>query len=144
MSKRYPQRGQVYTLQQIMRDLSLDDSPSLTIYRKDATGHTRGPLQNAHFTDEQLFTIPEAADSLWRYERTTNEWIPCFTYVGPEADLDKWIDFEPWVEMGGEISEAHHWATPKLLPRKQHVYNDDGCFEVSFVDHQLTLTKASN
>lgn len=114
----YPVRGNWYTLHQIEKQLSLEDSASLSFEYKGR----EGCIQNSHLTAEQLLSVPGIADSKWRYRSTTNEWIPVFEYAD-ERPITDFVDLERWFDSdyngGGQYSDDVWWATPKGFPRKQ-------------------------
>ena len=114
--KSYPKSGAIYTLAQIENALELDDTPSLYFPRIDGK---RGSLQTSHLTREELLSVPGMAESEWQYMHTTEEWIPCFTYVG-STDPKTVVDAEPVIDTYFPEREARDvWITPKGFPRKQ-------------------------
>lgn len=116
-SKGYPRPGQIFTLGQIEK-LPLDDIPALDI---EINGN-KECVQTSHVNEEKMFrNCPELKDSLWRFEETTDEWIPVFTYIGPKEDLSKLFDWEPYIDPYRDKNEKPSlWITPKGSPRQQY------------------------
>ena len=125
--KRYvPYRGTTYTLEQIVNELYLRDSPSLCI-------DDIGVIQDSHLTNgvEDLLTIQSStgesfSNSLWRFIRETDEWIPIFTNVNDERNLKLILDcvdvaryLDPFT--GREV-HGKAWITPKGFTREQVVF----------------------
>jgi hypothetical protein len=113
----YPRPGSVYTLNMILKDLTLDDTPHLNFWYNNL----RSVIQTSHTTDEELLSIPEFGLTEWKYIRTTSEWIPIFEYASDdEASILKFIDIEPYVDKYEVEPNPTYWATPKGFPRDQH------------------------
>lgn len=103
-----PVRGVVYTLEQVYK-LQLQDMPHLFIPEV-------GVIQDSHIeSPDQLLAVPHMKDTLWKYIRTTDEWIPIFHCENPEVAMLA-VDVEPSTS---PYSEGN-WVTPKGLPRKQY------------------------
>lgn len=111
----YPQRGQIYTFAQILK-LKLDDEPFLRFMHEGK----RAVIQTSHVLDEDLLRIEGFADTQWRYERTTHEWIPLFTYVGYRSILD-FVTIEPTAPIFKDGSDDPYWVCPKGFYREQVV-----------------------
>jgi hypothetical protein len=110
--RQYPVRGVTYTLEQIMRDLRLRDSPALMVEM-----NTRmSCVQDSHLSEEELLSVPGFAQTKWRYVRETIEWIPVFHWADA-ADPLTFLDAEPSNDDPG----LYHWITPKGFPREQQV-----------------------
>ncbi len=77
---KYPVRGQVFTLREVMIDLPLDDSPCLQVEKNEKTWEVEY-VQTAHLTPEEFISQPGWSETKWRFIRTTNEWTPIFTAV---------------------------------------------------------------
>ena len=109
-----PRRGQDYTLQEILKELDLRDSPCLMF---DHEGK-ECCIQYAHVNCEQFLSVPGIASLLWEYERTTHEeWRPIFRHsTGNTPRLLECLDIEP-----DKNSEGEFWVTPKGFPREQYV-----------------------
>lgn len=114
--KNYPKRGEVYTYAEIIK-LELRDTPCLRFI----SGDSYSAVQDSHVTEEELLTVPQWAESKWKYQYETSEWIPVFHYVG-DIELSELLDIEPLINPyereadGGDVM----WATPKGFPRPQH------------------------
>lgn len=115
-----PRPGTVYTTQQVLNELILADSPSLSVVWNGRTH----PVQHSHLSaqDTESWLDNGAADRLWRYERTTHEWIPVFVYVDNRHPGDI-LDAERWKYQEYEPQHKQHdgalWMTPRGFPRKQ-------------------------
>lgn len=107
-----PRQGAVYSLQQVINVLALDDTPSLRFKHKGKSC----VIQTSHCGVLELLTIDGFAKSGWKYMFTTNEWIPIFEFV--DADIEKFVDIEPEYDYDGSHS-ADFWVTPKGFPREQ-------------------------
>jgi hypothetical protein len=79
-----PVARQTYTLAQIMNELDLPDTPFLRFACKGETA----VIQDGN---GDPLTVPAMAESLWRYQYTTHESCPLFTYVG-EVDIMTLVD----------------------------------------------------
>lgn len=100
MTLAYPVRNQVYSLQQIMNDLNLDDLPFLNFRHE-------GVLVVIQDGEDDPLEIPEMANSLWKYLYTTDEMCPIFHYVG-EVDILTLVDVREYAEpMGDDKYEAY-------------------------------------
>lgn len=104
-----PQRGHVYTLQQIEKALDLRDSPCLEFVHDNELA----VLQTSHLSENELLAVPGFADTQWRYVLETYEWIPVFRYVDTRPITD-FVDITVITEYG----ETEYWATPKGHPRE--------------------------
>lgn len=72
----FPQKNNVYTFKEIATLLELPDSPFLQFEYDD----TECIIQTSHVTCEELLNISGMSESLWIYEKTTEECIPLFWY----------------------------------------------------------------
>jgi hypothetical protein len=107
-------RGRVYTAHQVLKDLELLDTPFFCFEHEGG----RGVVQTSHLRDEELLMVPGFADSWWRYQYTTNEWIPIFEFV---LGLEKITDLVDLVRIPEEDEKDfgdRWWATPKGFPRE--------------------------
>lgn len=121
MTKRIrPKPGALYTAEQILNDLDLDDTPHWQF-------HHEGKLcvvQDAHLTRQELLSVPGFAETTWTYIRTTSEWIPLFTATSASAVRDC-VDIEPRIDP--YLDDAGFWVTPKGFQRAQYYKrNADG------------------
>lgn len=113
---RAPQTNGVYSLREICENLRLLDSPQLLIHIDDKSS----VIQDAHINHEELLTIPGIAETQWRYLRTTEEWIPLFTYSHLNTrPITDFVDVGPEIDMDGKKTEEL-WVTPKGFPRIQY------------------------
>ena len=110
----YPQKGRIYTLENIFK-LTLPDTPFLRIIIDPTLGEFEqdnlASVQDSHITREQLLSIPGIASTSWRYDKTTSEDIPLFTYIARQP----WSEFfkaEPYPDTN------QWWVTPRAFPRK--------------------------
>lgn len=111
-TKIIPRQGAIYSLQQVLHVLALDDCPHLGFTHKGR----HAVIQTSHVGDEDLLKIPGFAKSCWKYIRTTNEWIPVFEFA--DADIEKFVDIEREYDYDGSFTDDF-WATPKGHPREQ-------------------------
>jgi hypothetical protein len=105
----WPKSGNVYTARNIETVLTLRDTP---FYRFDFQSRLC-VLQTSHVGPSDLLSIPGFAETRWRFEGETREWIPLFRYVSP-APITDFVDIEHDIEADDE-----YWATPKGFPREQ-------------------------
>ncbi len=101
----FPQNNTVYTFNEVVTALDLQDSPFLQFLHKDA----ECIIQTSHVTDECILSIPNMSESLWCYEKTTNEGIPLFWYLDNNIDIQSLVDIK-------EIGKDNYWVTPKGYP----------------------------
>lgn len=111
----------VYTAAQIYRELHLMDSPALVVRH----GELEGTMQDSHIADiEHVLANPSFANSKWRYQRTTHEWIPIFTYVPEEGKpVTEFLDLEECTEYD---DTKCWWVTPVGFPAKRWTPSDSG------------------
>ena len=107
-----PRRGDVYTAAEV-EALSLRDAP---FYRFVVNGNVE-VIQTSHLTVEQLLSVPGFAQTRWRYERETHEWIPLFRAVD-DAAVQACVDTEPAIDPYGD-GHPWLWVTPKGFAREQ-------------------------
>jgi hypothetical protein len=123
MHKYYtPIRGDIYTLSQVETELKLRDEAFLRFSHPGVDGGEPGitVIQTSHCTVDQLLAVPGFAESQWRYERETEEWIPLFRYVG-ERPITDFVDMEPAIDPLRDADMPQEWwVTPKGLPREQY------------------------
>jgi len=133
MKKRFPVSRNVYTLNQIVNELDLKDSPSLSFIAPNINGvKVESVVQTSHMLLEDLLKVPGFGETKWRYIRTTSEWIPLFDHVGSEPmseflDMEEYID--PYLNFGDEPAI---FSVPKGYPREQYyqrVTRRNGDFE---------------
>lgn len=114
----HPVKNTAYDLRTILTQLSLQDSPHLGIYVEGE----RAPIQDSHFTPEQLLAVPGWAELRFTYLHTTDEWIPIFRIL--DADKHKvlqLVDYEQTISSSGEYeSHDEYWVVPKAFPREQY------------------------
>lgn len=115
----YPERGTVYTLREMIEELTLRDSPFLRFWFAPPANlsgeEVLNVIQHSHCTNEQLLNIEGFADTLWMFQYETDEWIPLFTFAGDTKELLSFVDMEPCADALG-----NWWVTPKTLPRLQY------------------------
>lgn len=110
-TKYWPQRGGIYSLWTVMKELALTDSPHLGFRYAGKSG----VIQTSHVTLEQLLSVPGLSETQWQYVRTTSEEIPVFSYwEQPGEFIDDFVDLKLRLDEPG-----CWWATPKGFPRKQ-------------------------
>lgn len=90
MKKNLPKQGAIYTAKQILEELNLKDSPFFRFHFNNEIQ----VIQTSHCSEEELLEVPGFAESRWRYERTTSEWIPLFM-LDVDQDITEWVDMEP-------------------------------------------------
>lgn len=114
---KHPKRGVIYTLETICNVLDLRDSPSLGFTHAGRDG----VIQDAHLTVAELLSVPELAETQWRYRYETSEWIPVFDYVDARPITD-FVDVAPYLDCCDGTDTGSWWATPKGFPREQRVF----------------------
>lgn len=103
----YPVKQQVYTYQEIVKDLYLRDTPFLLVFIND----TEQVIQTAYVHPDELLKNEKWANSTWRYIRETHEWIPIFKITKEtEAYLSEIVN---WVEDENYPHENIYTVTPK-------------------------------
>jgi hypothetical protein len=108
--RRYPQIGQNYTLEQIVRELRLRDCPALMVQ----LNAKMSCVQDSHLSEQELLSVPGFAQTKWRYVRETHEWIPVFHWADATDPLT-FFDVEP----SNDDPDRYDWVTPKGFPREQ-------------------------
>lgn len=118
--------GQSYTFLELSKMEELSDAPALDV---NIQGFMQS-IQTSHVSDETLLkNCPAFADTLWRYEGTTDEWIPMFEYAGHKESLslDFLLDWEPNKDpyLKDKNEKRYNpqvilWVTPKGSPREQY------------------------
>lgn len=113
-----PKRYQSYTLEEIYRDLTLRDSPSLGFTHQDISGC----IQDSHLTEEEFLSVPGMKESRWIYICETHEWIPCFQFDTKvdQLSIDTLVDIELYKDTYNLDEKDRWWATPKGFPRPRH------------------------
>lgn len=114
MSRKLPIRNAEYTFKQICEELNLKDTPFLRF-------HYNGEIQvvqTSHCTEEQMMALPFWAESCWRYQYTTDEWIPLFMFA-KDQDIHALVDIAPMIDPYAESPNVMH-VTPKGLPEAQY------------------------
>lgn len=96
----HPKRGVQYTVDQIYKELKLDDSPFLCFDYETIEGvSTDMVIQDSYVvveahTGESTEEKPDRfGDLKFEYRYTTDEWIPIFQYRGDIAELVKHLNF---------------------------------------------------
>jgi len=84
-----PIRSNVYTTEEVYQ-LELLDMPFLMVYYKEEWH----PIQTSASEDKDV--IAAFPSTLWKYARTTEEWIPLFYAVDSEEVLKKLIPMNCW------------------------------------------------
>ena len=112
-----PRPGQVYSSEEIIKDLSLRDSP----FFKFMFGNHSVVIQTSHMTDEQLLSVEGFASVRWKYIRETSEWIPIFHAVDNDEIL-RLVNIEKSTDNydGGD----GYWVT--LVGHHREQYYGDG------------------
>lgn len=96
MSKRYPSQRQTYTLREILKELSLRDTPWLGI---PAPTHSVGgvamaceaPVQGDGWGSDEF--LEKFGDLKFTYIRETDEWIPIFRFAGTVEEAKEYFDY---------------------------------------------------
>ena len=117
MAQRWPKRGEVLTAVQVESDLALRDMPfyNIPIKRDPEVEYAWAPVQTAHLTVDELLAVPGFADSKWRFDRETDEWIPLFDFVGTAEEALAFVDVHKvWNTTFGRYE---WWVLPKGHPR---------------------------
>lgn len=118
-NEKYPVRGQVYTGKEVETELTLRDSAFLRFIYKGKLC----VIQGSTVTTEQQMAVPGFAESRWRYQYETREWIPLFicadevTYNAEHPDgthlsVLEFVDIEPDIDFNGRQTE-HYYVTYK-------------------------------
>ena len=117
----HPVRNAVYTFREICECLDLRDSPFLRFYHND----TLQVVQMSHVCEATVLAIPGWAESRWKFQRETDEWIPLFITENVEAVLPL-VDMEPYIDPFAERAGIM-WVVPKGTEREQYYsLNEDG------------------
>jgi len=104
-----PESGKIYTLHQILTQLTLKDKPCLTFFHCGASC----VIQDNHATD--LLALPKWSESTWRFIRTTHESVPVFQFwLTPELPITDLVDIED-----DKYYHDSYWVTPKGMPCEQ-------------------------
>lgn len=120
MIKVNPKSGRTYTLREITERLDLRDAPCLQ-FTLDGNEAVRNNVQDSHMTTKELLSVLDGAfaDTEWRYEYETFEWVPVFTYIDRRPITD-FVDMEPYTD---PFEVKHYpgtlWVVPKGFPRSQ-------------------------
>jgi hypothetical protein len=109
---KYPVTGAIYTLLE-MTELSLPDEPFLRFRHQ---GEIAVIQEGGTISTEELLAIPEIANSKWRYQYTTHEYIPLFMYAG-ESDILELVTVED--NLHNDHGDDPFWAYFKADPRPQ-------------------------
>lgn len=130
----YPKRGNVYALRDILTVLHLRDSPALMFWHIGDSGtEVDCVIQDSHVDNNDLFSIPDFAESNWRFVEITDEDIPVFRFVRACDDITKYVNIERSIDYDtGEVEEKEsYYVVPKGFPRVQDYYlkNPDAYFE---------------
>lgn len=98
----------VYTMDQILNELKLDDSPCLLFNFPTVKGvEEEMVIQESH----NFANLGTLGHLTFRYIRTTHEWIPVFQYVGDVAELVKHLDFKLALDPLGWRSNQEGFGT---------------------------------
>lgn len=120
-----PVPNRVYTVREI-GELYLDDAPFLRVRSPEEYGGGIAPIQNEIYSEEILEVI---GDLEFKYQRTTDEWIPLFIYAGDADRLKEVLDFE--LDLDPYADEVGAWVTVKGYPVEQY-YNWHGESRLSY------------
>jgi len=112
--KNRPKQGAIYTAKQILEELDLMDSPFFRFHHNNEIQ----VIQTSHCGDGALLEVPGFAESRWRYERTTDEWIPLFM-LDVDQDITEWVDMEPDNNPYVDNNRVMY-VTPKGFPERQY------------------------
>lgn len=109
-----PKQAAIYTAKQILEELDLMDTPFFRFHYNNEIQ----VIQSTHCGDAALLEVPGFAESRWRYEYTTDEWIPLFM-LDKDQDITAWVDMEPdnnpYVD-----NNRIMYVTPKGFPDQQY------------------------
>lgn len=118
--KNRPKQGAIYTAKQILQVLDLLDTPFFRFrYNNEIQ-----VIQSTHCGEGALLEVPGFAESRWRYERTTDEWIPLFM-LDEDQDITEWVDMEPNTSPFVDNNRVM-FVTPKGFPEEQYYSIVDG------------------
>jgi hypothetical protein len=73
--------GAMYTLEQLLTELDLPDSPSLYFAKRSGVAY----VQHSIFDYKEFLAIPQWSKTVWKYKYTTREWVPVFEAVQPDV-----------------------------------------------------------
>jgi hypothetical protein len=112
-----PRVGQVYSSEEILRNLDLRDTPFFMFMFNDH----RVVIQTSHMTDSEVLSVEKFSDVRWKYIRETSEWIPIFHAVDNDEIL-RLVNIEKSTDNydGGD----GYWVT--LVGHHREQYNGDG------------------
>ena len=117
----YPKRGEVYTVEQIVTELKLRDSPFLKANITNPLGEVVDVVIQLAYIDDYAKLIPIMGNDKYRYIRETDEWIPVFQFVGSEEEflksVDTAVDLNPHLE---EIEPVGMVVWPKGIEYEQY------------------------
>ena len=139
-----PVKNLVYTVKDI-GELQLDDAPFLRVKVPEEYGGGIAPIQNNIYNEEILEVI---GDLEFKYQRTTNEWIPLFIYVGDADQLKEVLDFE--LNLDPYTDEVGAWVTVKGHPEKQYYsWHDEsrlsyGPDKTDYIESPMALIEAKD
>ncbi len=109
-NKQYLDRGQTYTVAQILKSWQCDhEYPSLAFRHQGKLCC----IQLSHMLNSQIISVPGFADARFTYIRTTFEEIPLFSYAD-ERPIENFVDIEPSREV-----PDFQWVTLKGFYRNQ-------------------------
>lgn len=137
-----PVKNCVYTVKDI-GELRLDDAPFLRVPVPEEYGGGIAPIQNEIYSEEILAVI---GDLEFKYQYTTDEWIPLFIYIGDPNRLKEVLDFD--LHLDPYADEVGAWVTVKGHPEEQyyhwhdetHLSSDDPSWD--YVQAPLVLIEA--
>lgn len=92
MTRYYPRPGTVYTVEQIVTELKLRDSPFLKADITNPLGEKVDVVIQLACVDNYEKLIPIMGNDKYRYIRETSEWIPIFQFMGTEEEFLKSVD----------------------------------------------------
>lgn len=121
-TRNYPVRGQCYTLAQIA-ELDLNDSPCLLVPTPSEPEFGVEPVQTSHLTTDwgKDAKNPVALNQLlFKYERTTEEWIPVFRCIDFFNVTRHHLKYEVRLETYESQSDLW-WIAPIDHPLEQYL-----------------------
>lgn len=124
--KKFPRRGETYTLKQIETELDLRDAPFLRfIPQKVRYEHESAAsiqvIQSANVVD--LHHLEGWADTEWVFVRETEEWIPLFR-AKDDAAIEALCVIEPSTDYSSRIDGGMH-IYPKGTEHRQYEPYDE-------------------
>ncbi|QYW04595.1 hypothetical protein pEaSNUABM14_00270 [Erwinia phage pEa_SNUABM_14] len=120
---KHAQPGSVYTLREMLTELSLRDTPNLgftpvSVRYPETKEIRQQTVQDSHLTEEEMLALPGWAETKWRYIRETHEWIPVFVAVD-NAEIEALCVIEPYTDRYFRNEGIMH-VYPRGVERAQH------------------------